>query len=67
MRWILVSTIVALGAVLAGCGPTMTETASAAELRRQSQRDVEMRMLMDDIELLLLSERESRLTHWIEQ
>lgn len=65
MRWFVLLTV---GAVCwltqVGCSGNMTETPAEIAHRQRRVVDVDTKLLSEDVELFLLTDRPSRLTKW---
>lgn len=61
MKGILIAVLCVAG-FLAGC--TMSESAQERDRRIRQQMALQMRMMVEDIDAVLLLDRSSRLTEW---
>ena len=64
MKALIIGVILCAAAVLTGCAPTMTETSDQHAQRINQQSELQMRMLAEDIDIVLLLDRSSSLTKW---
>ncbi len=62
MKGLLIAAVLCVAAFLAGC--TVTETSAERDRRVRRQVDLQMRMAVDDFEMIMLLDRSSKLTEW---
>jgi hypothetical protein len=62
MKGVLIAAVLCIAGFLAGC--TVTETAAEHDRRIRRQTDLQWRMMMDDIDAVLLLDRSSKLSEW---
>jgi hypothetical protein len=62
MKGILIAAILCIAGLLAGC--TMSESAQERDQRIKQQWALQMRMMVEDIDAVLLLDRSSTLSQW---